>query len=118
MAAAPVRQRCGTGGPRSQLPPCYFEGYLEKRGPKEKVGPVHHIPTPRGHAAGCQGSERAGRRCGMFVCAAARLPHSLVHHSPVSINFLIVLGWARQSERWRCGNSVYHERAEIMAANP
>ncbi|MED6249068.1 hypothetical protein ATANTOWER_008933 [Ataeniobius toweri] len=45
MAAAPVRQRCGTGGPRSQLPPCYFEGYLEKRGPKEKVGPVHHIPA-------------------------------------------------------------------------
>uniref|UniRef100_A0A3B5LIV3 Signal transducing adaptor family member 2a n=1 Tax=Xiphophorus couchianus TaxID=32473 RepID=A0A3B5LIV3_9TELE len=37
MAAAPVRQRCGSGGPRSQLPPCYFEGYLEKRGPKEKA---------------------------------------------------------------------------------
>uniref|UniRef100_A0A8C2X853 Signal transducing adaptor family member 2a n=1 Tax=Cyclopterus lumpus TaxID=8103 RepID=A0A8C2X853_CYCLU len=38
MAAAPVRQRCGPGGPRAQLPPCYYEGYLEKRGPKEKVG--------------------------------------------------------------------------------
>ncbi|KAM4728535.1 signal-transducing adaptor protein 2a isoform 1-T1 [Anableps anableps] len=37
MAAAPVRQRCGSGGARSQLPPCYFEGYLEKRGPKEKA---------------------------------------------------------------------------------
>ncbi|KAG7214640.1 hypothetical protein INR49_010532 [Caranx melampygus] len=36
MAAAPVRQRSGPGGPRTQLPPCYYEGYLEKRGPKEK----------------------------------------------------------------------------------
>ncbi|XP_063076497.1 signal-transducing adaptor protein 2a [Engraulis encrasicolus] len=35
MAAAPVKQR--TGGSRAQLPPCYYEGYLEKRGPKEKV---------------------------------------------------------------------------------
>lgn len=26
-----------TGSPRAQLPPCYYEGYLEKRGPKEKV---------------------------------------------------------------------------------
>lgn len=39
MAAAPVRQRSGAAGPRSQLPPCYYEGYLEKRGPREKVGP-------------------------------------------------------------------------------
>lgn len=38
MAAAPVRQRSGSVGPRAQLPPCYYEGYLEKRGPKEKVG--------------------------------------------------------------------------------
>lgn len=38
MAAAPVRQRSGPAGPRAQLPPCYYEGYLEKRGPKEKVG--------------------------------------------------------------------------------
>ncbi|XP_072220450.1 signal-transducing adaptor protein 2a [Leuresthes tenuis] len=37
MAAAPVRQRSGSGGPRAQLPPCYYEGYLEKRGPKEKA---------------------------------------------------------------------------------
>lgn len=37
MAAAPVRQRSGTGGSRPQIPPCYYEGYLEKRGPKEKV---------------------------------------------------------------------------------
>lgn len=37
MAAAPVRQRSGSGGARAQLPPCYYEGYLEKRGPKEKV---------------------------------------------------------------------------------
>ncbi|XP_026880842.2 signal-transducing adaptor protein 2a [Electrophorus electricus] len=35
MAAAPVTQR--TGGTRAQLPPCYYEGYLEKRGAKEKV---------------------------------------------------------------------------------
>ncbi|XP_076838237.1 signal-transducing adaptor protein 2-like isoform X2 [Brachyhypopomus gauderio] len=35
MAAAPVKQR--TGGTRAQLPPCYYEGYLEKRGSKEKV---------------------------------------------------------------------------------
>ncbi|XP_053508029.1 signal-transducing adaptor protein 2a isoform X2 [Ictalurus furcatus] len=33
--AAPVKQRTGTS--RAQLPPCYYEGYLEKRGPKEKV---------------------------------------------------------------------------------
>lgn len=39
MAAAPVRQRSAAAGPRSQLPPCYYEGYLEKRGPREKVGP-------------------------------------------------------------------------------
>lgn len=38
MAAATVRQRSGPAGPRAQLPPCYYEGYLEKRGPKEKVG--------------------------------------------------------------------------------
>lgn len=37
MAAAPVRLRSGPGGPRAQLPPCYYEGYLEKRGPSEKV---------------------------------------------------------------------------------
>uniref|UniRef100_A0A8D2ZPZ2 Signal transducing adaptor family member 2a n=1 Tax=Scophthalmus maximus TaxID=52904 RepID=A0A8D2ZPZ2_SCOMX len=37
MAAAPVRQRPGPGGPRAQLPPCYYEGHLEKRGPKEKA---------------------------------------------------------------------------------
>ncbi|XP_039458146.1 signal-transducing adaptor protein 2a isoform X2 [Oreochromis aureus] len=37
MAAAPVRQRSGPGGQRAQLPPCYYEGYLEKRGPKEKA---------------------------------------------------------------------------------
>uniref|UniRef100_A0A1A8QW45 Signal transducing adaptor family member 2a n=1 Tax=Nothobranchius rachovii TaxID=451742 RepID=A0A1A8QW45_9TELE len=37
MAAAPVRQRLGSGGARTQLPPCYYEGYLEKRGPKEKA---------------------------------------------------------------------------------
>ncbi|KAM7400843.1 hypothetical protein PAMA_005157 [Pampus argenteus] len=37
MAAAPVRQRSGPGGPRAQLPPCYYEGYLETRGPKEKA---------------------------------------------------------------------------------
>ncbi|KAM9719458.1 signal-transducing adaptor protein 2a isoform 1-T1 [Menidia menidia] len=37
MAAAPVRQRLGSGGARAQLPPCYYEGYLEKRGPKEKA---------------------------------------------------------------------------------
>uniref|UniRef100_A0A3B3ZGV0 SH2 domain-containing protein n=1 Tax=Periophthalmus magnuspinnatus TaxID=409849 RepID=A0A3B3ZGV0_9GOBI len=36
MAAAPVKNRSGPGGPRAQLPPCYYEGYLEKRGPKEK----------------------------------------------------------------------------------
>ncbi|XP_055057292.1 signal-transducing adaptor protein 2a [Misgurnus anguillicaudatus] len=35
MAAAPANPR--TGSPRAQLPPCYYEGYLEKRGPKEKV---------------------------------------------------------------------------------
>ncbi|XP_060761319.1 signal-transducing adaptor protein 2a isoform X2 [Neoarius graeffei] len=35
MAAAPVKQR--TGASRAQLPACYYEGYLEKRGPKEKV---------------------------------------------------------------------------------
>ena len=38
MAVAPVKQRSVTGGTRAQLPPCYYEGYLEKRGPKEKVG--------------------------------------------------------------------------------
>ncbi|XP_013876391.1 signal-transducing adaptor protein 2a isoform X1 [Austrofundulus limnaeus] len=37
MAAVPVRQRCGSVSPRTQLPPCYYEGYLEKRGPKEKA---------------------------------------------------------------------------------
>ncbi|XP_037837869.1 signal-transducing adaptor protein 2a isoform X1 [Kryptolebias marmoratus] len=36
-AVVPVRQRCGSLSPRAQLPPCYYEGYLEKRGPKEKA---------------------------------------------------------------------------------
>ncbi|XP_067308832.1 signal-transducing adaptor protein 2a [Pseudorasbora parva] len=35
MAAAPANAR--TGNPKAQLPPCYYEGYLEKRGVKEKV---------------------------------------------------------------------------------
>ncbi len=35
MAAAPANPR--TGSTRAQLSPCYFEGYLEKRGAKEKV---------------------------------------------------------------------------------
>ncbi|XP_030631768.1 signal-transducing adaptor protein 2a [Chanos chanos] len=34
MATASVKQRTGS---RGQLPPCYYEGYLEKRGPTEKV---------------------------------------------------------------------------------
>lgn len=38
MAAAPVKQR--TAASRAQLPPCYYEGYLEKRGAKEKVSIV------------------------------------------------------------------------------
>ncbi|CAL8345646.1 unnamed protein product [Merluccius merluccius] len=37
MAVAPVQQRSGPGGTRAQLPPCYYEGYLDKRGPKEKA---------------------------------------------------------------------------------
>ncbi|KAG7266564.1 hypothetical protein CRUP_011149 [Coryphaenoides rupestris] len=37
MAVAPVKQRSGPAGARAQLPPCYYEGYLEKRGPKEKA---------------------------------------------------------------------------------
>lgn len=45
MAAAPVRQRSGPAGPRAQLPPCYYEGYLEKRGPKEKVGSPRCRPS-------------------------------------------------------------------------
>lgn len=35
MAAASANPR--TGSPRAQLPPSYYDGYLEKRGPKEKV---------------------------------------------------------------------------------
>lgn len=35
MAAAPANPR--TGSPKAQLPPCYYEGFLEKRGAKEKV---------------------------------------------------------------------------------
>lgn len=58
MAAAPVRQRSGSAGPRTQLPPCYYEGYLEKRGPKEKVGspgahPHSHARTHTIHAFQC-----------------------------------------------------------------
>uniref|UniRef100_A0A672STM6 Signal-transducing adaptor protein 2-like n=1 Tax=Sinocyclocheilus grahami TaxID=75366 RepID=A0A672STM6_SINGR len=34
MAAAPANPR--TGSTRAQLPPCYYEGHLEKRGAKEK----------------------------------------------------------------------------------
>ncbi|XP_051557697.1 signal-transducing adaptor protein 2-like isoform X3 [Myxocyprinus asiaticus] len=36
MAAAPPPNP-RTGSLRAQLPPCYYEGFLEKRGPKEKV---------------------------------------------------------------------------------
>lgn len=59
MAAAPVRQRSAAAGPRSQLPPCYYEGYLEKRGPREKVGPTGVAAMlSRLHvvASGCQGA--------------------------------------------------------------
>jgi len=35
MAAAPANPR--TASPKAQLPPCYYEGFLEKRGAKEKV---------------------------------------------------------------------------------
>ncbi|KAG7456872.1 hypothetical protein MATL_G00240510 [Megalops atlanticus] len=35
MAATATTKRAGR--PRAQLPPCYYEGYLEKRAPKEKV---------------------------------------------------------------------------------
>uniref|UniRef100_A0A672L527 Signal transducing adaptor family member 2a n=1 Tax=Sinocyclocheilus grahami TaxID=75366 RepID=A0A672L527_SINGR len=40
MAAAPANPR--TGSPRAQLPPCYYEGYLEKRGAKEKVSGCYY----------------------------------------------------------------------------
>lgn len=58
MAAAPVRQRSGSAGPRTQLPPCYYEGYLEKRGPTEKVGspgahPHSHARTHTIHTFQC-----------------------------------------------------------------
>lgn len=61
MAAAPVRQRSGPGGQRAQLPLCYYEGYLEKRGPKEKVGSpgAHQLPY-FGFGASC--------RCWKSVC--------------------------------------------------
>lgn len=85
MAAAPVRQRSAAAGPRSQLPPCYYEGYLEKRGPREKVGPSGVAAMlSRLHvvASGGQGA-----------CACAG--HRLISH-PEAVNFLIVLAWARR----------------------
>lgn len=74
MAAAPVRQRSGPGGPRTQLPPCYYEGYLEKRGPKEKVG-----PQTKCHVVSVHAVMSRGRRVCMCVyergglCTAHRL---------------------------------------------
>lgn len=55
MAAVPARQRCGSVSPRAKLSPCYYEGYLEKRGPKEKVGVHSERELPN-----CQLPARAG----------------------------------------------------------
>lgn len=82
MAAAPVRQRSGPGGPRAQLPPCYYEGYLETRGPKEKVGSPGADQVPCCFNA-CSGWWR--------VSVPADPPHS-----QWAVNFLIVWEWARR----------------------
>lgn len=71
MAAAPVRQRSGPGGPRAQLPPCYYEGYLEKRGPKEKVG-ADQVP--------CCFLLCAVDSDGQCVCERESAPHRLIPH--------------------------------------
>lgn len=74
MAAAPVRQRSAAAGPRSQLPPCYYEGYLEKRGPREKVGPPPvSLPCCLGlHVVFCEPTVR-----GAGACACAGQPADL-----------------------------------------
>lgn len=91
MAAAPVRQRSGSVGPRAQLPPCYYEGYLEKRGPKEKVG-----------SARCGWSAmlflmHAVVSSSLSICMCVYAPHTgWSPHSQRAVNFLVVLAWARR----------------------
>lgn len=90
MAAAPVRQRSGPGGQRAQLPPCYYEGYLEKRGPKEKVGSpgAHQLPY-FGFGASC--------RCWKSVCVCICVygPHTGWATIPreLSTSLLCENGW-------------------------
>lgn len=77
MAAAPVRHRSGPGGPRAQLPPCYYEGYLEKRGPKEKV--CRGAKRGECHVVALR-VEDGGGRCGLMPAdppfpVSCQLPH-------------------------------------------
>lgn len=97
MAAAPVRQRSGPGGPRTQLPPCYYEGYLEKRGPKEKVG-----PQTKCHVVSVHAVMSRGRRVFMCVyergglCTAHRLiPPTVSRELSTSL-----LSWNGRGETW------------------
>lgn len=78
MAAAPVRQRSVAAAARSQLPPCYYEGYLEKRGPREKVGApgvaamlcrLHVVASGGQGACACAGHRLISRSRG------CQLPH-------------------------------------------
>lgn len=92
MAAAPVRQRSGPGGPRAQLPPCYYEGYLEKRGPKEKVSapPVHcHVVVLRCTLCG----QCVGVTAHRFMTPPPPPPPV---HSQRAVNFLTPVRWARR----------------------
>lgn len=108
MAAAPVRQRSGPGGQRAQLPPCYYEGYLEKRGPKEKVGSpgAHQLPY-FGFGASC--------RCWKSVCVCVYMcvwtAHRLSHHSQRAVNFLIVREWVRRNCTAAAGGDLFNSHS-------
>ena len=88
MAAAPVRQRSGPGGPRAQLPPCYYEGYLEKRGPKEKVGSPGAVPC-------CFQSKLRGEVVSVHRTPADSPPPNSIPRESCQLPYCVRMGEAR-----------------------
>lgn len=107
MAAAPVRQRSAAAAAaaalRSQLPPCYYEGYLEKRGPREKVGPPgDSAMLSRLHVVASGGQ-------GACACAGHRL---ISHSRGCQLPHCARMGEA--SGHWCCRRSASCRRSRVL----
>lgn len=109
MAAAPVKQRSGT---RAQLPPCYYEGYLEKRGPKEKVGAaIPPICKCRCIALHCMLCEWLHSVAQIARTGRGRIPWK--SQSAKAVNFLIVCEWASLEK----AGSDFHLAVHLLIAH-